>query len=518
MGFCGDPSTIIESATSVLEKANFKSKKGLFEQVLKQLSNLITHLNPDLLQNVVMKLTKFVFITVIERVGSLQVVKEGIFSNDINAATLTLIGNRPGELVEFLLDLFEAAKCYALANSESGIATADDARGQYNEFDFSDPMNRHAIICQIQRLVKSIVFVLRQVDKSMKFEDIDMTKVTTLPSDSRTPLGGTLKITREGKLPSEGSKSSPSASLHGQQEEEVSSKQVSNENWLFINGVAGERHWLRLACNKLKASFSREVTGIFNRGDGLLWDVIECAGERSKYVQNPGEGDSTRSPSAEDIVTSQRELIKRTSSSMEAQKTLFKELREAVSDAKNAYIIMVAHSQGCLILRHVLEDLVTGANPTEAGPTETNDADLSKLRENMRERLCVFTFGNPSLHWLTSSPNGAPGSKDSTQLSYYARRTEHFANSRDFVAKLGVLSNDKPSISGYGENEVFINEERDWIGHLFGTQYSLDPAHYKDGKKSWLLACRKGVPMKQVDEGFTKEAPETVSVEMPAGP
>jgi len=40
-------------------------------------------------------------------------------------------------------------------------------------------------------------------------------------------------------------------------------------------------HYLRLACKKLAAAFSRPITGIFNRGDGLLWDLIECAGEQT---------------------------------------------------------------------------------------------------------------------------------------------------------------------------------------------------------------------------------------------
>jgi hypothetical protein len=103
----------------------------------------------------------------------------------------------------------------------------------------------------------------------------------------------------------------------------------------------------------------------------------------------------------EDIVKSQRSLIQQTRSSKQAHLTLFKELcdtLEAITDKPNEYVITVDHSQGCLILRQALEGLVAEANPTKAGTTEAEDADLSKLRGKMSKRLCVFTFGNPSLH------------------------------------------------------------------------------------------------------------------------
>jgi hypothetical protein len=93
-------------------------------------------------------------------------------------------------------------------------------------------------------------------------------------------------------------------------------------------------------------------------------------------------------------------------------------------------------------------------------------------------------------------------SLDLKLLSSHVLRTEHFANEGDFVAKLGVLSKNKPRNSGYANDCVFINRQPGWVGHLFGTQYSLHPAHYTDGNgqntggKSWLLACANGAPMR----------------------
>src|ERR1700761_6281454 len=69
-------------------------------------------------------------------------------------------------------------------------------------------------------------------------------------------------------------------------------------------------------------------------------------------------------------------------------------------------------------------------------------------------------------------------SLDLELLRSHVLRTEHFANEADFVAKLGVLSDKNPLKSGYTDDCVFTNRQAGWDGHLFGTQYSLHPAHY----------------------------------------
>ncbi|KAJ9657255.1 hypothetical protein H2201_008236 [Coniosporium apollinis] len=269
------------------------------------------------------------------------------------------------------------------------------------------------------------------------------------------------------------------------EEKEDEKPKVKTEKWFFVNGVATELYWLRLACKKLAKWSSREITGVYNRGDGILWDLIECAGERDAT----GIGHAA----------SQRELIERTESSMRAQKLLKKQLETALlaptKDGKGfAHIVMIAHSQGCLVLRLALEELVA--------------EDCPGIRKSMLQRLCVFTFGNPSVDWKLDEPdsispfNQDQGEKGVRHLSSHVLHTEHFANKLDFVAKLGVISEHKQESSGYEQNCVFVNKESDWIGHLFGTQYSLDKQHYKDekavdsdpmtGDKSWLLNCGGG--------------------------
>jgi hypothetical protein len=123
-----------------------------------------------------------------------------------------------------------------------------------------------------------------------------------------------------------------------------------DEKWLFINGIAGEYQWTRLACEELAKRYSRDITGVLNRGDGLLWDIVECAGERSAQ----GKGTQETQP----------RLIQRTESSKKAQEVLQKQLELTINqtlktkEGTPSYIIMIAHSQGCLVLRLTLGQLI----------------------------------------------------------------------------------------------------------------------------------------------------------------
>jgi hypothetical protein len=266
-----------------------------------------------------------------------------------------------------------------------------------------------------------------------------------------------------------------------------------NEKWIFVNGIAGELYWLKLACRKLATKYQREITGVFNRGDGILWDLVECAGERS--LQGGQRA------------ASQRVLIQRTASSRNAQEALRRNLEETlVSAEERTRIVVIAHSQGCLLLRLALEDILVGrtsilATPT---PTESELETYKRVRQKMYIQLYVFTFGNPSVDWRLETSHQdriSPSSfgayrrgQDIAYLSSYVHRTEHFANERDFVAELGVLNPNRPTNSGY--SNIFVNGNPGWIGHLFGAQYSLDPGHYQpNGQGSRLLTC---VPTKPI--------------------
>jgi hypothetical protein len=406
-------------------------------------------------------------------------------------------------LARFLVDLVEPAKCYVVANSIDGVAGQDNPHGQYNELDLSKAMNRHAAICQFQRLIKSVIFTLKQMSTTVnveELEDIGMTDATTLRSDvdsgtviaASPPEKKTEK--KAGKEAEKEAKKKAEKEAKKEAEEAAgeSADKPPNEKWLFVNGMAGELCWLRLACERLAQHFSREVTGVFKRGYGILWDLIECAGERTAQ----GKG----------IATKQKRSIKRTKSSSLGQESLKKELIEALKTTKK-HVVMIAHSQGCLLLRLVLEDILN----------DLVTPGILAIRKAMLDRLCVFTFGNPSVDWkweknidqkenIGHEENIDQEVKDPKQLSSFVLRTDHFANEADFVTKLGVLSVKMLENRGYAPERLFINKKEDWIGHLFGTQYSLDSNDYTgtegelNGQTSWLLACRNGRSMEDVSK------------------
>ena len=429
---------------------------------------------------------------------------DGILSNPINAGTLEFVWNNKLDLASFFIDLMEPLKRFKDANSDGEDPAEDpvdhptdhptdhpadhpvnhpadqpveNLANHHNELDLNLEMNRHAVVCQLQRLAKSLLVVLSDGTQNKGLDKFEMK--TELESDSSV-ANQDIKLTWN-----------------------------REETWFFVNGIAGEVYWQKLALKKLVEKFSNgirahttagtsgqsatlggsggqkgpegggqstEIRGIFNRSDGILWDLIECAGERYFGTVVVRDG-----------------VIQRTKSSQIAQEELKLQLKAALNknqmegQAKGGrhLVVVVAHSQGCLLLRLVLEELGTD----------------SKFDEQMRTRLRVFTFGNPSFDW---------------DVHDLVNHTEHFANKKDFVAKLGVLRDyhcplcwsekvNHPyhcracsvSKSKHRQQFIFVNETR--TGHLFGAQYSLEQGDYicinRSGKRSMLLDCANGVPM-----------------------
>ncbi|KKY27187.1 hypothetical protein UCDDS831_g00934 [Diplodia seriata] len=407
------------------------------------LSGAMKLLEPNILLESLMQMTQTVATAVVHDAKHVFIIRDGMRRNELTAATIQFLWDQRGVVTSFMIDVVECAKCYVKADSVTGVCDPLEEHGHDNELDLWDPMNRHALLCQAQRLVKSIFFILTNAARPLAFDDIDMTKETRLCTDN-VDLGLIIEVTPSGREGTE------------------DPAKVTDEKWLFVNGIGTELYWLHLACRKLAKRYSRNVTGVYNRGDGILWDLIKCAGQRNSKGQLNAK--------------SQKEMVQTAKGGQMAQMELANQLEAALltkGERGHAYkkVVMIAHSQGCLVLRLALEDL---------------RAQRSKaLDEAMRERLCVFTFGSPSVDWL-----GEPDD---------VLRTEHFANEKDFVAHLGVFHDGKPKDRGY--KNVFTNKEEGWVGHLFGAQYSLDCKHYTDefekrgSKRSWLLNCRQGEPL-----------------------
>lgn len=356
----------------------------------------------------------------------------GIFTNGINETTIRFVLDNLGDAFRFLYDLIKPANIISVR--PQGANGPGVGGNPYNELDLHQAENRNGLIHQFQRVALTITAILRlaRIDLSgRKLGDIGMDVRLRTDPDLDDPTS----LTYVSRL-NDGVQSPP------------------DEKWLFINGIANEFTWFQRSCDKLRDTFQRDVKGIYNRSDGILWDVIECLGERVAGGPNP--------------------LIERTRSSKAAQAALARELHGTLWPARRPpprKVVVVAHSQGCLLLRLVLQDLV---RDYPAG---------SRQREDVRERLRVFTFGNPSLDWRVMD-------EKERSLSEYAKATEHFAHEADFVARLGLVTHRDAPDSGYDPAHVFYSKEG--RGHLFGAHYPLGVEDFNNGKTSSLLAAVGG--------------------------
>ncbi|KAK5660204.1 hypothetical protein OQA88_13677 [Cercophora sp. LCS_1] len=444
----------LEASRVIIDRVSTSVNTGRVGQLLGQVTDsalvlvddALRRATPRVLLEAVGNITVTILLAIINSFGELPIIRNGILSNGINGPTLELVWRQRVELVTFIVDLVECAK--GLVNAD-GSGSVNALEQPYNELDITQAMNRHGMICQLQRLVKSLVTIFQTSMKVQNLASIDMTSNTTLESDLLpTPL---VPLTHHIQV-------APPA-LPGV-------TPIVDEDWFFVNGIGGEHHWLDLACKKLADAYGRQVVGIFNRGDGLLWDLVECAGQRTDR-----EAGSS---------TSQDSLIQATMSSVAAQEALYARLKSTLEPPSTKPVVMVAHSQGCLVLRLALQQLITDGG--------------QGMIDKMQKRLYVFTFGNPSINWIFEH-SGQPSEPDDL-----FRRTEHFANGTDFVAGLGVL---KPPVAtdagaavvsnGYPANVVYVNNR--WKGHLFGAQYSLNPDDYTGAEPSWLLLCTPGRAM-----------------------
>ncbi|KAL2855602.1 hypothetical protein BJX68DRAFT_263958 [Aspergillus pseudodeflectus] len=209
--------------------------------------------------------------------GNIPRLYEDVFKDGPNSDAVRYIVKEHSQLAEFLIDVIEPAKEFAVSTSADGTPRGSNARvlNEYNELNLHKSMNRYAVICTLQRFVKAIV------------SDVEGAEF-----------------------------------------------QKGKEEWFFVNGISGEPFWVKAACNRIAEVFHREVIGVPNRSEGILWDMLECAGEQSR----PGEGSN---------------LVNSTESSRKAQN----KLKDKLQAASGEQVVVIAHSQGCLLLRSVLQEL-----------------------------------------------------------------------------------------------------------------------------------------------------------------
>ena len=211
-----------------------------------------------------------------------------------------------------------------------------------------------------------------------------------------------------------------------------------DEHWFFINGIATNADVARLNAACLAHLFHRPLTVVQNATDSLLMDLFECA---------IGKG-FKKDPDSEDRKTMTEPAWRATAA-----------ILEAVNSKHTQRVVVIAHSQGTIIAANVLraiakalkselverpdarwhlftERLMGGVRTETDKIVRDNLAhSLAELtRDGLREALLrlakleVYTFANCADRMRYVHP--------SLRVPYM----EHFANERDLVARLGVLS------------------------------------------------------------------------------
>lgn len=262
------------------------------------------------------------------------------------------------------------------------------------------------------------------------------------------------------------------------------------ERWFFINGIATNRAVADLNARLLFRLFGRPITVIQNTTNSVGLDLVECAvGKEFKTEPDLDDSGTFTEPA------------------LVATNTVL----EAVNQGTVDKVVVVAHSQGTIIVANVLRAIAKVLG--EAGGEKTAKISSSRLRRIAREvvdgltvdasersqrsksqlvanltvfleqrpeplaklaKLEIYTFANCAdkmKHVATSGDRVLP-------------YLEHFANERDFVARLGVLSpcTRWPKLIDI-DGPLFLRRGRGWLkrgawGHLLNEHYLLQIEEY----------------------------------------
>jgi len=191
-----------------------------------------------------------------------------------------------------------------------------------------------------------------------------------------------------------------------------------HEKWFFTNSISVPHWWLQQNGRRIEQLFDRPVTLIHNRTFGLLFDLLDCILGRTYNFSN------------ETIETSSRVL------------------KEALVDVQIKKVVLLSHGKGGIIAYQLAEELLM--DPV------INDAEIKKLE--------IYTFGCAAKKFR----------KDFSCIRMISH-VEHFANSHDYIAQIGVLEFKK------------LNQEN-YIGHLFEA---YNKGHFFNQHYSHLLEKKK---------------------------
>ena len=181
------------------------------------------------------------------------------------------------------------------------------------------------------------------------------------------------------------------------------------EAWFFVNGIATDKPLLKLNGRYLSRLFERSFELIYNPTLGIARDLFEClTGRTFNFVSEPAAYALER-------------------------------VSEALANPEKERVILMGHSQGGIIVSNVVQGLIERFG----GDAQT----MGKLE--------VYTFASACDQMETD-----PILRRRGRLVPFI---EHFANTDDLVARIGVLAK-RLEISG----RVFVLRKP---GHLLNAHY-----------------------------------------------
>jgi len=134
------------------------------------------------------------------------------------------------------------------------------------------------------------------------------------------------------------------------------------------------------------------------------------------------------------------------------------QIRSALASATTKKVVLIAHSQGGIEGSSILDWL------------------FSDLSHDLMSKLEIFTFGNAARRFnnpLLAVSNGLVDESRGGRGQRVIKHIEHYANSEDFVANIGVLNFTSPSAQPYADGNAFAGPVfiRRGSGHLLNMHY-----------------------------------------------
>ncbi|KAH0542853.1 hypothetical protein FGG08_002808 [Glutinoglossum americanum] len=235
-------------------------------------------------------------------------------------------------------------------------------------------------------------------------------------------------------------------------------EQFGDERWLFINGIASRHvssnalcelllrdtsnHWLQSNVDRVSSTFGRPVLGIHNRSYGLIYDLLESLMQRCFSITT------------------------------EDSRIIYDHLKAFTLDPSVKKVIVLAHSQGGLILSMVLDRMYADLPCDQMSKLVAAPQSPPWNKE-------IYTFGSAASHFNnplnTIRPRGASysrlnGNANNTEDSERkVSHIEHYCNDNDLVGRWGVLYNVKSLPDNRYCGLIFTRCYA--TGHLFNQHY-----------------------------------------------